>query len=339
MGHQSKYIITYKIINRGVIKMRSKGLRRSIIVISFIIIIILSACSGKSSDSTETFKDKPYKVETLNMIMDKDSGTTNVRDTWITELETKTGITVNGELLPESGYDTKLNLALASGKEDYDVVRTGVKNWSQLVSSNWLMPLDEFYENSSEEYVDGFSDTLLNTLKVDGNIYSMPYSVGADLLFYNKEMFEEVGLDPNNPPNDMEELLEYAEKLHHPDKNQAGFVARGTREGNQNSFSWLMMWLKNGGRWSDDSGEIQYTDILNKPEAVKTLDQYKELMIDYGPKGIENYGFDEAQQAMQQGEAAMWLGAAQLGPALEDEEESEIAGNVGYHKINGEGGE
>src|SRR5699024_6329784 len=73
--------------------------------------------------------------------------------------------------------------------------------------------------------------------------------------------------------------------------------------------------------------------------AVKTLDQYKELMIDYGPKGIENYGFDEAQQAMQQGEAAMWLGAAQLGPALEDEEESEIAGNVGYHKINGEGGE
>src|SRR5699024_12756325 len=128
----------YNIMNRGVIMMRSKGLRISIIVISFIIIIILSACSGKSSDSTETFEDKPYKGETLNMIMDKDSGTTDLRDKWIPEFEKKTGITVNVELLPESGYDTKLNLALASGKEDYDVVRTGVKNWSQLVSSNWL---------------------------------------------------------------------------------------------------------------------------------------------------------------------------------------------------------
>lgn len=320
-------------------KMRNKGLRRSIVVISFIMMVILSACSGGSSDSSEASGDKPFEGETLNMIMDKDSGTTDLRDKWIPEFEEETGITVNVELLPESGYDTKLNLALASGKEDYDVVRTGVKNWSQLVSSDWLLSLDEFYENSPEEYSDGFSETLLETLKVDGNIYSMPYNVGADLLFYNKEMFEEAGLDPEDPPNDMEELIEYAEKLHQPDNNQSGFVARGTREGNQNSFSWIMMWLKNGGRWADDSGEIQYTDVLNKPEAVKTLDQYKTLMIDYGPKGSESYGFDEAQLAMQQGEAAMWLGAAQLGPALEDEEESEIAGKVGYHKLSGEGGD
>src|SRR5699024_2645909 len=133
---------------------------------------------------------------------------------YIPLFEERTGMTVNVELLPESGYGTKLNLALSSGTDTYDVVTTGVKNWSQLVSSDWLEPLDEYYENASEEYRKGFSDSLLSTLKLENELYALPYTVGADLLFYNKKMFEDAGLDPDSPPKNMKELVEYAKKLH-----------------------------------------------------------------------------------------------------------------------------
>lgn len=314
-----------------------KGLSVSIAVTFLIIVSLFSACSDNASDDSKG--DRPYEGKTLNIIMAKDPGTEDFKDRVIPEFEDETGMEVNVELLPESGYGTKLNLALSNGKSNYDVITTGVKNWSQLVSSDWLEPLDEFYDNSPEEYTSGFSNNLLNNFKDDGAIYSMPYNVGADLLFYNKKMFEEAGLDPEDPPDNMEELLQYAKKLHKPKNDQSGFVARGTRKGNQNSFSWIMMWLKNGGSWGDDPEDPQYIDILNKPEAIKTLEQYKELMLNYGPEGIQSYGFNEAQLAMQQSEAAMWLGAAQLGPALENEEQSKIAGDVGYHKMSGLSGD
>lgn len=304
--------------------------------------LVLFACSDSGSTGSEqvdrnTVEDseKPYEGVELNVIMEKDPGKEELAEKFIPIFEKETGMTVNVELVPESGYATKLNIALSSGTDSYDVVTTGVKNWSQLVSSDWLEPLDEYYDNASDDYKKGFSEELLDTLRLDGSLYALPYSVGADLLFYNKEMFEEAGLDPDNPPKNMEELLEYAEILHKPEENQAGFVARGTREGNQNSFSWIMMWLKNGGSWGDDPENPEYVDILNQEAAIKTMEQYTDLLKEYGPRGIESYGFNEAQLAMQQGEAAMWLDAAQLGPALEDETKSKIAGNVGYQKLEG----
>src|SRR5690625_995510 len=98
--------------------------------------LFLAACSSGEESSTAT-ADQPYHGEEVNLIMDRDDGTADLRDNWISEFEDETGITVNVEILPESGYDTKLNLAISSGQEDYDVVRTGVKNWNQLVSSGW----------------------------------------------------------------------------------------------------------------------------------------------------------------------------------------------------------
>ncbi|NMB23966.1 MAG: ABC transporter substrate-binding protein [Firmicutes bacterium] len=46
-----------------------------------------------------------------------------------------------------------------------------------------------------------------------GNVYSLPFNTDTRGLFWNKEMFAEVGLDPETPPTNIEQLDLYAEKL------------------------------------------------------------------------------------------------------------------------------
>lgn len=311
--------------------MQQKQLLKGVAVaVTLMVSVALSGCGSNSQDGS--------KSATLNLLLVDEEATQELRDVYLPEFEEETGIKVNAELVPESGMAAKLGLSLGGGSNEFDVVETGAKNLSTLVASGWIQPLDSFLEDtklSPNKYTDGFSDTLLGSLEHGGKTYSMPYQVGADLLYYNKTMFEKAGLDPADPPRTMEEIVEAAEALNIPEKDQAGFVARGTREGNQNSFAWIMMWFLNGGRWVGQDGEPNYS-VLTEEEAVKTTEQYTELMTKYAPKGSTNYGFLEAQTAMQQGEAAMWIDAAQLGPTLEDESASSIAGNVGYAAPRGE---
>lgn len=275
----------------------------------------------------------------VNLLLIETDASKELRDVYIPEFTEETGIKVNVDLVPESGMDAKLSLSLGSASSQYDVVQAGAKNLSTLVAAEWIQPLDNYIGDSKatdSAYLDGFPDDLRKSLELDGSTYTMPYQVGADLLYYNKSMFEEAGLDPASPPTSMEEIVEAAEKLTIPEQDQAGFVGRGSRSGNENSFTWLMMWFLNGGRWADSGGEPKY-DVLTDPASVKTTEQYKQLLGDYAPSGTANYTYLEAQAAMLQGKAAMWLDAAQLGPALEDESQSSVAGDVGYVAPTGEG--
>lgn len=303
----------------------------TVLAVSAVAALGLSGCTPAASTDTSS--------DTVNLLLVETDSTKQLRDEYIPQFEKETGIKVNVELVPEAGMDAKLALSLGSGSKQFDVIEAGAKNISTLIAADWIQPVDEYLKNSSlspAEYTDGFPQTLLDSLAHDGKTYTMPYQVGADLLFYNKDMFEAAGLDPADPPRTMDEIVAAAKKLTKPEEDQAGFVARGSREGNENSFSWIMMWFLNGGRWLDGSGEGKY-DVMTTPEAIKTAEQYNELMTKYAPAGATNYGFAEAQTAMQQGKVAMWLDAAQLGAALEDPAASTIAGKVGYAAPVGEG--
>ena len=46
-----------------------------------------------------------------------------------------------------------------------------------------------------------------------GKTWGIPFQRSTIVLYYNKEMFKEAGLDPNQPPANWKEMLEYAQKL------------------------------------------------------------------------------------------------------------------------------
>ena len=46
-----------------------------------------------------------------------------------------------------------------------------------------------------------------------GHLYGVPLYADVSALFYNKDLFEKAGLDPNKPPTSLAELRDYADKI------------------------------------------------------------------------------------------------------------------------------
>ena len=100
-----------------------------------------------------------------------------------------------------------------------------------------------------------------------GKIYAIPTGIDDRLLFYNKKLFREAGLDPNKPPRTWEELLEYSKKLtvFNADGTykQIGFIPNFG-----NSWLYLYSW-QNGGEFMSPDG---HTTTLANDRTVGALD-------------------------------------------------------------------
>ena len=113
------------------------------------------------------------------------------------------------------------NIQLAVRSEDVPDVfpRPGSISFFGALDDEWFQPLDplveEVWPGGLDAFVDGFPETsFVEGINVwDGDIYHAPTKFPAGsgvLLFYNKDLMEQAGLDPNQPPDTWGELREHA---------------------------------------------------------------------------------------------------------------------------------
>lgn len=65
----------------------------------------------------------------------------------------------------------------------------------------------------SADYLADFYDSVLDGCKINGEVYGLPMYTSPYVLYYNKDLFTQAGLDPNAPPTTYDEMLTMAEKL------------------------------------------------------------------------------------------------------------------------------
>lgn len=133
---------------------------------------------------------------------------------------------IDVEVILTTKMEQKLLVSIAGGAAP-DVVLFDRYKTGQFAARGALTELDKFIENSSIKSEDFFNAAWGETI-YRGKIYSIPYYVDNRALLYNKKLFEEAGLDPNDPPETWDELIEYSKKLtKYDDKGritQVGFV-------------------------------------------------------------------------------------------------------------------
>jgi len=113
------------------------------------------------------------------------------------------------------GNDTEAMLKLTAtlGSKDVPAVMYMAEVDAQkLVDSGAVRPVQEFIDREDYDLSD-FEEKCVQYYTVDGQLYGMPFGVGVPLMYYNKLDFSEVGLDPEQPPRDLEELREVSQKL------------------------------------------------------------------------------------------------------------------------------
>lgn len=81
------------------------------------------------------------------------------------------------------------------------------------VDAGTLLPLpDVAADLDLDDYLDPFVDVATS----DGTLYALPTTTDVRGMYWNREAFAAVGLDPDTPPETWSELFEFAERLHDP---------------------------------------------------------------------------------------------------------------------------
>ncbi|GAB4315334.1 ABC transporter substrate-binding protein [Pseudothermotoga sp.] len=104
------------------------------------------------------------------------------------------------------------------------VVQLNEISTQKMIDSGVVVPVQDMIDKDPTFDVGLFLPQVLNYYRVGGKLYSMPWNSSTPLLYYNKTLFKEAGLDPDNPPRTYSELIEACRKL--VKKDEKGNVIR-----------------------------------------------------------------------------------------------------------------
>jgi multiple sugar transport system substrate-binding protein len=92
----------------------------------------------------------------------------------------------------------------------------------------WIEPLDSWIEATGIDLDDIYPAPLSQCKLPDGIYPCLPWGADTFALYWNKDLFAAAGLDPEQPPQTMEEMLEVAKQLTIRDEeggfSQVGFI-------------------------------------------------------------------------------------------------------------------
>lgn len=114
-------------------------------------------------------------------------------------------------MLTVSRMDQKMMLATAGGVPP-DIAGLWAMYLTSYVENNALTPLDKLAREAGlreENYIPVFWQMCTQK----GHLWALPTTPTVTALHWNKKMFREAGLDPEQPPRTLEELEEFNERL------------------------------------------------------------------------------------------------------------------------------
>lgn len=220
--------------------------------------------------------------------------------------EANPDITVKQVTFPYADYQTRI-VAANMAKKGPDVLQLFYGWADKFIEGNLIQPLPE--DQFPVEEIESEFFPIVSAMKRDGDYYGLPTAVRSLALFYNKDLFEEAGIE--GPPETLEELVEYGAQL--AEKDDAGnFQTVGmTMDMAGQDHQWwreVLVRQMGGEPYNDDYTEVTYDDEAG----VEALQYYADLAKEHE---ISTPGFmDEGQAAFRAGRAAMTIdGTFRLG--------------------------
>lgn len=136
-------------------------------------------------------------------------------------MEANPGVTVNVEEEPEGGaFDA---LIAAGNQPDLIVVSFG-SLIGRLAATEAVVPLEDM--PGADELFARIDPATIEQLY--GHHYYVPIGADVTLMIYNKQLFEEAGLDPDQPPATWDEFLAAAEAIEALPNRPGGENVHGT---------------------------------------------------------------------------------------------------------------
>lgn len=236
-----------------------KALKRTVavMVVGCMVVMPMVACSAKNSsqgdvketlnistqradqgdqtaDPTGLIPSEPTEVNFWHSLSGTNEETLKkIVDTYNSTVGEKTGVTVNA--LFQGSYEdfsTKMAAAMQSGDMAGlpDLVQLSSKGIFDVKDSNYIYPIQNMIDIDPEGIdISTFNSASAAYCTYNGKLLGAPLSTSSVIMYYNKDHFEEAGLDPENPPKTMEELAVAVEALTKRDGEKIVRYGLGTK--------------------------------------------------------------------------------------------------------------
>ncbi|GEL97614.1 ABC transporter substrate-binding protein [Cellulomonas terrae] len=182
-----------------------------------------------------------------------------------------------------------------------------------LIENGQLADISAQFDSLS--YADDFNPNLLEAgTGSDGKVYAIPAkSIYGVALHYNRNLFEQAGLDPDQPPTTWDEVREYAKTIHDA-TGVAGYATMAL----DNAGGWQLAAAANsrGGVIQEQDGD-SYTATLDDPAVKEHLQWLHDLRFTDGsilPR--TDLGWGEINEAFAGGQLAMYTSGSDVYNAL-----------------------
>ena len=198
-------------------------------------------------------------------------------------------------VIPTDDYQAKVGAA-AGSKNLPDLFAADVVFVPNYTSQGLFTDLTD--RIASLDFADDIVQSHIEVGTYEGSQYVLPHTMDLSVLFWNKALYEQAGLDPEAPPTTLAEFAEQARAV-----DSLGGEVNGTFYGGNCGGCALFTWWPS--IWAD-GGEVMNEDgteaTLDTPEAAEVFDIYKGLVDD----DIMAPGFREET-------GATWTGIFPLG--------------------------
>lgn len=178
-----------------------------------------------------------------------------------------------------------------------DIIDVQGMLWAEYAANDGLVPLDP-YLDANPEIRDRYNPEGMKLWQYDGTQYMLPYYFSKTLLVYNKELFEEAGIEA--PPQNFDELLDAAYKIKDTGEGRTGFITL-----NFDWLYWSLMAMNGIELLNEDMTEAAF----NTPEMVDVVTRLAEATADGAINPISWTGrWVEPNNAFAAGDIGMYQG-------------------------------
>jgi len=170
----------------------------------------------------------------------------------------------------------------------------------ELMEQDAVIPFDDVAQSAEDkEWLKSFYPGLMANGVINGKTWGIPFQRSTIVMYYNKDAFREVGLNPDQPPATWKDMVTAAKKLTKQDGSRWGLAIPST------GYPYWMF-----GALAKQNGELLMSadgtkTFFNKPNVVEALQFWRDLSAKDKVMSEGTVEWGTLRQSFLEGKAAM----------------------------------
>jgi len=285
--------------------MKSPSKTVAIVAVGLMSAGLLSACTADTASD-----DGKVKISVASLIPGTEQAAFDAFDARVAEFEEENPA-IDVEPVEYEWKATTFTAQLAGGTLP-DVFRIPLTDGRTLIANGQLADITSQVE--ALPYFDQFNPSVLETAQDDaGNVFGIPREAYAIGLHYNRQLFEDAGLDPDAPPTTWDEVRSAAKAIAEK-TGQAGYMQM--TQSNTGGWQTTAATVSRGGRMQEGQGE-DVTVTLDNEGTRESLEFLKELRWTDNSMGSNFlYDWGTINQAFAAGQIGMYTSGSDIFTSL-----------------------